>query len=64
MYILIAIYLSKVFSGKSNAAIGEYFGIKGMAVSRVLTEMERRSQGDKALQRQIERLREKILSVK
>jgi len=36
----IAIYLSKVLSGKKNSEVGKYFGIKGPAVSGVIKTIE------------------------
>ncbi|MCL5024392.1 MAG: transposase [Nitrospirae bacterium] len=57
------IYLSKVLSGKTDKAIGEYFCIKGMAVSKVIKATEEKSASDKVLRKQIGELKERILSV-
>ncbi len=59
-----AIYLSKVLSGRTNRAIGEYFCIKGVAVSKVIRATEEKIAGDKMFRRQIAELKESILSVK
>jgi chromosomal replication initiation ATPase DnaA len=58
------IYLSKILSGKTNKAIGEYFCIKGMAVSRVIKTTEEKIARDSILRQQIGELKERILSVR
>ena len=58
------IYLSKILSGKTNKAIGEYFCIKGMAVSRAIKATEEKIVRDSILRQQIGELKERILSVR
>lgn len=57
-----AIYISKVLSGKKNIEIGDYFGIKGPAVSNVIKEMEGRIAAEKKMKREIEILKERVLN--
>jgi chromosomal replication initiation ATPase DnaA len=54
----IAIYLSKVLSGKKNKEVGKYFGIKGPAVSEVIKSIEGRLENEKVMKKDIERLKE------
>jgi putative transposase len=58
------IYLSKILSGRTNKAIGEYFCIKGMAVSRAIKATEEKIARDSILGQQIAELKERILSVR
>jgi len=58
------IYLSKVLSGGTNKTVGEYFCIKGVAVSKAIRATEEKISSDKVLRKQIGELKEKILSVK
>jgi putative transposase len=57
-----AIYLSKLFSGKKNIEIGKYFGIKGPAVSNVIRAMEGRMETDKRLKSEIENLKKRVIN--
>jgi|GEM_PF-2567031 len=54
----IAIYLSKVLSGKKNKEVGKYFGIKGPAVSEVIKSIEGRLENEKVMKKDIECLKE------
>lgn len=47
----VAIYLSKVLSGKKNIEVGRYFGIKGSAVSETLKAVEQRMIEDEISER-------------
>ncbi|KAF0143508.1 MAG: hypothetical protein FD156_2574 [Nitrospirae bacterium] len=58
----IAIYLSKVLSGKKNAEVGSYFGIKGPAVSGAIKAIEGRLDKEKKLKKEIEGLRENLIN--
>lgn len=60
----IAIYLSKILSGKKNKEIGSYFGIKGPAVSRTLKAMEERLDKERKLREEIERLKGRVINEK
>jgi REP element-mobilizing transposase RayT len=56
-----AIYMVKVHSNKrTNREIGEYFGIKGPAVSGIIKAVERRMMKDKRLRKDIELLTERM----
>jgi putative transposase len=57
-----AIYLSKLLSGKKNIEIGNYFGIKGPAVSNVIKTMEGRIERERKLKKEIELVKGKILN--
>jgi putative transposase len=57
-----AVYLSKLFSGKKNIEIGKYFGIKGPAVSNVIKIMESRLETDKRLKSEIEILKGRVIN--
>ena len=56
------IYLSKVLSCKKNIEVGDYFGIKGPAVSNIIKATEGRLEADKKLKKEIESLKGKILN--
>jgi putative transposase len=56
------IYLSKVLSCKKNIEVGDYFGIKGPAVSNIIKATESRLEADKKLKKEIEGLKGKILN--
>jgi len=56
----VAVYLSRVFSGRSGKEIGRYFGIKGPAVSGIIKGIEARVHKEKNLRDEIERLRQKM----
>lgn len=58
----IVIYLSKVLSSKKSIEVGNYFGIKGPAVSGVMKAIEGKLEKEKKLKKEIERLKEKIIS--
>lgn len=58
----VAIYLSKILSGKKNKEIGSYFGIKGPAVSGVIKAIEGRLTKEKGLKREIENLRKRLIN--
>ncbi|GBE05144.1 MAG TPA: hypothetical protein ENG95_04215 [Nitrospirae bacterium] len=58
----IAIYLSKILSGKTNKEVGEYFGIKGPAVSGVIKTVEGRMNSEKHLKKGIDTLKEKMIN--
>lgn len=53
----IAIYLSKVLSGKKNIAIGKYFGIKDPAISGIMKAIEERLKQDQNLKKEAEHLK-------
>jgi len=59
----IAIYLSKVLSGKKHSEVGNHFGIKVAAVSNVLREMETRLETDTDLKKDVRKIRERLLNV-
>jgi putative transposase len=57
----LAIYMTKVYSNKrTNKEIGEYFGIRGPAVSGILKAVESRMMKDKVLRKDIEFLTERM----
>jgi chromosomal replication initiation ATPase DnaA len=56
------IYLSKVLSGKKNIEIGDYFGIKGSAVSNVIRAMEDRIETEKKLKKAVEGIKERFIN--
>jgi chromosomal replication initiation ATPase DnaA len=58
----VAIYLSKVLSGQKSKEIGKVFGIKGPAVSEVIKGIEGRLEKEIKLSKEIEYLREKLIS--
>jgi REP element-mobilizing transposase RayT len=60
----ISIYLAKTLSGRTSKAIGEHFGIKGMAVSRGIKAIEEKMADDKRLRKEVVELKERVLSVK
>ena len=58
----IAIYMSKVLSGKKNGEVGSFFGIKGPAVSGIIKIIERRLEKEKTFKKELERLKENVLN--
>lgn len=58
----VAIYLSKVLSRQRGKEIGRYFGIKGPAVSGVINGIEGRLEEEIKLRREIEYLRDKLIT--
>lgn len=58
----IAIYLSKILSGKKNVEVGKFFGIKGPAVSGAIKAIEERLDKEKKLKKEIEGLKENLIS--
>ena len=56
----IAVYLSKILSGRKNVEIGSMFGITLQAVTNILTSIEERIAQDSKFGLQIIRLREKV----
>lgn len=60
----IAIYLSKILSGKRNVEVGRYFKIKGPAVSGVIKVIENRLDKERKLKKEIEHLKEKMINEK
>lgn len=60
----IAVYLSKMFSGESNREIGNYFGIKGPAVSGAVKAIEERVNKECMLRKDIELLKERLINEK
>lgn len=60
----IAIYLSKLLSGKKNVEVGTLFGIKGPAVSGAIKVIEEKLEKDKELNKDIENLKERIINEK
>jgi REP element-mobilizing transposase RayT len=56
----VAVYLSKVFSGKKNKEVGSIFGIKGPAVSGILKAIEGRLNKEKKIKKEIEGLKEML----
>ncbi|MEK7699881.1 MAG: transposase [Planctomycetota bacterium] len=58
----IAIYLSKVLSGRKNIEVGSFFGIKGPAVSGAIKAIEGKLDKDKRLKKEIEGLRERLIN--
>lgn len=57
-------YLSKMFSGESNREIGNYFGIKGPAVSGAVKAIEERVKKECMLRKDIELLKERLINEK
>ncbi len=57
----IAIYLSKILTGKKNVEVGSLFGIKGPAVSGAIKAIEGRLDRDRKLKKEIEGLRERLI---
>lgn len=60
----IAIYLSKILSGKKNVEVGSFFGIKGPAVSGIIKAIEGRLNEEKKLKKEIESLKERLINEK
>ena len=60
----IAIYLSKILSGRKNVEVGSIFGIKGPAVSGVIKAIEERLGLDKEkkLKKEMESLKERLIN--
>ena len=58
----IAIYLSKILSGRKNIEVGSFFGIKGPAVSGAIKAIERKLDKDKKLKKEIEELRGRLIN--
>lgn len=58
----IAIYLSKILSGKKNVEVGSFFGIKGPAVSGLIKAIERKLDKEKKLKNEIESLKERLIN--
>ena len=58
----IAIYLSKILSGRKNVEVGSFFGIKGPAVSGAIKAIERKLDKDKKLKKEIEELRGRLIN--
>jgi len=56
----IAIYLSKILSGKKNVEVGNYFGIKGSAISEVIKSIEGGLDKGEKLRKEIEHLKKVI----
>lgn len=56
----VAVYLSKVFSGKKNKEVGGIFGIKGPAASGIIKAIEGRLYNEKKLKKEIEGLKEML----
>lgn len=59
---LIVINLSKILSGKKNIEVGNYFGIKGPAVSGVIKAIEEKIEKEKKLRKEVEHLKGKIIN--
>lgn len=53
----IAIYLSKVLSGRKNIEVGNYFDIKGPAISGILKTVEKRLGQDQRFKGEVEHLK-------
>lgn len=60
----VAIYLSKVLSGKKNKEVGKCFGIKGPAISGTIKRIEGMLDKDKRLKKEIEGLKENLINEK
>ena len=60
----IAIYLSKVLSGKKHRDVGDHFGIKAAAVSNALKEIEARLETENDLKEAVRAIRQGLLNVK
>ncbi|MFH1096680.1 MAG: transposase [Candidatus Desantisbacteria bacterium] len=58
----VAIYLSKVLSGKKNIEIGKYFDIKGPAVSGIMSAIEERLKQEQRLKVEMEHLKRMIIN--
>jgi len=58
----VAIYLVKILTGEKGKNIGQYFGIKGPAVSDAIKKLERRLDKESRLRERIEFLKGRILS--
>ncbi|MHB8881307.1 MAG: REP-associated tyrosine transposase [Thermodesulfovibrionales bacterium] len=57
-----AVYLSKVLSGRKNIEIGDYFGIKGPAVSNVIKGFECRIENENKLKKEVELVKDRIIN--
>jgi REP-associated tyrosine transposase len=57
-----AIYLAKILSGNKNVEVGNYFDIKGPAVSNAIKEMEGHIESEKRVRTEVEQLKEKIIN--
>ena len=60
----IAIYLSKMLSGKKHKDVGDHFGIKAAAVSNALKEIEARLETENDLKEAVRAIRQGLLNVK
>jgi len=57
-----AIYLAKILTGEKGKEIGQYFGIKGSAVSDAIRRLEERLDRESQLRERVEFLKGRILS--
>lgn len=60
----IAIYLSKILSGKKNVEVGSFFGIKGPAVRGAIKAIEERLDKEKKVEKEIANLKEILINEK
>ena len=54
----IAVYLSRVLSGKRNADIGSAFGVTIQAVTNAVRDVERKREGDERFNSELKRIKE------
>lgn len=57
----IAIYLSKVLSCKKNREVGEYFGLKGSAISEIIKRVEVQARQEKNYRDEIDKIKRSII---
>lgn len=57
-----AIYLSKILSGKKNIEVGNYFGIKGPAISGIMKAVEERLKQDQNIKKEAEYLKGMLIN--
>ena len=60
----IAVYLSRVLSGKRNADIGSVFGVTIQAVTNAVRDVERKREGDERFNSELKRIKEIVEALK
>jgi len=56
-----AIYLSKVLSGKKNREVGDYFGVKGSTISEIMKKVQPQLKREKDYRNQVDRIEKLII---
>jgi chromosomal replication initiation ATPase DnaA len=58
----LVLYLSKILSGQKNIEVGDYFGVKGPAVSGTIKAVEERMKKEKILRMEMAKLKERVIN--